>query len=107
MASGIRLAHPVHKSCTLIIEHFKPYTAPLLCGPCGKTHLTKTYHLYLDAEGTVIVSQEIFDSLKQVGLGGMHLANEVLKPPHQTVGGPPARPERLPLFVKYNSIRRN
>lgn len=102
---GVRLKHPTLKSCTFTVIHTRRYVVPLLCPVCGHPHERKTYHLNLDSEGAVIVSQTVFERLKEIGLAGMQLANEVLVPPPLTVGG--ALPGRLPEIVRYEDLRRN
>jgi hypothetical protein len=71
------LSHPSQK-----------YPKPKVCAACpGITHERKTYHLDFDGEGTTIVSVEVFKELNKYGLEtfGLHLENEVEKPPMQVV----------------------
>ena len=89
----------------LTVVHPKPYLVPLLCGVCGFPHTTKTYHLNLDSQGAVIVSETVYERLKEVQLAGLTLANSVLVPPPLTVGGP--MPSRLAEIFRYESLRRN
>jgi hypothetical protein len=79
---GIRLRHPDYANAlvTVPIPH-RPLRPPHLCPTCNLTHAVKTYHLRLDDQGTVIVSATIYEWLKEVGLAGFELVNEVKNPP--------------------------
>lgn len=106
MATGIRLYHPKVRSSVYLVEvPERPYRLPFHCGvccifiqrdmphtlttlQCGGTHANKTYHLTIDQEGKVIVSQEIFQILSKVAnLAGFLVDDEILNPPAQTLGG--------------------
>lgn len=96
--AGVRLVHPTLRNTIFLVERpDRPYRAPVDCATCtppnAKTpvrHYVKTYHLKLDAQGAVIVSEQILEQLRQVpGLAGLDVSNVVKKPPAQTVGGPP------------------
>lgn len=65
MAEGVRLRHGQLRSVMYVVESARKYKAPLLCSHCGTTHEQKTYHLRLDAHGEVVVSPEIWESLKK------------------------------------------
>jgi hypothetical protein len=89
--AGIRLGHESLKNVTYVIFHpVQKYKVPYLCGKCQATHTYKSYHLDLDDQGTVIVSHGVFDALREVGLPGLQVLNEVQKPPpqHLSFGGP-------------------
>jgi hypothetical protein len=85
MASGIRVQHPTERNTTFtIVDGRRPYKAPVVCLPCGKTHSFKTYHLALDESGAAIVSREIAEKMKRIpNLGGFSITNEVVDPPPQ------------------------
>lgn len=62
------------------------------CQTCGRPHECKTYHFQLDAEGTVIVSTEIWRHLLAMpDHGGFEPVNVVMRPPTQGLVVPPAR----------------
>lgn len=83
---GVRLGHETLRGVTYTVEHpTRRYKEPYLCPACGTVHLRKTYHLRLDGDGTVIVSREIFQRLRQAGLPGLVVLNEVKHPPNQTL----------------------
>ena len=54
-----------------------------LCPTCQVTHMVKTIHLQLDSDGTVIVSQGVYERLKKAGLEthGLTRIGTVLNPP--------------------------
>src|SRR3990172_10606996 len=64
--SGVRLRHVSLTNCTLVITHYRPYTAPYLCPRCQTTHTHKTYHLNLDSQCEVVVSKTIADRLAEL-----------------------------------------
>ena len=88
---GVRLRHPTARGGVFLVEDLaRPYGQPLYCAACSTAlqsdvvHHVKTYHLALDGEGTVIVSQGIYDRIKTIpALGGLELVNEVAEPPPQ------------------------
>jgi hypothetical protein len=52
----------------------------MVCGVCGGTHFHKTYHLGLDAIGDVVVSETVFERIKEAGLDELKVLNGVSKP---------------------------
>jgi len=84
--SGVRLHHPTLHSCVMAVEHTKPYVTPILCPTCQKMHVNKTYHLYLDDKGDVIVSESVLEHLKEVGMAGLNIENKVSNPPKIILG---------------------
>lgn len=87
--SGVRLVctDPDLRGRLYLVEHpTRKYIVPKLCGECNVPHVKKTYHLKLDGEGGVIVSEQIFHRLREAGLPKLNVSNEVLNPPHQRVG---------------------
>jgi hypothetical protein len=84
MAEGVRLVHNELRGVMLAVEHpSRKYKVPMVCNICNTTHNRKTYHLQLDGEGAVIVSQEVFKRLKEAGLPGLSYENPVGQPPAQ------------------------
>lgn len=87
--SGIRLrcTDPDMRGKLYLVEHpMRRYIVPKLCEQCKVVHVKKTYHLRLDGEGTIIVSDTIYDRLREAGMPALIEENEVIKPPHQRVG---------------------
>lgn len=68
-----------------------PHPANPLCRTCGRPHECKTYHLFLDGEGTTIVSTTVWDRfLRMPDHGGFETVNVVGQPPAQGIVLPPA-----------------
>lgn len=88
--AGIRLHHPTLRGGVYIVKHLRRYPVPLICPTCKETHFQKTYHLNLDAEGFCIVSPVVLERLKEVGLAGLEVMNEVKRPPPITLNIPGA-----------------
>lgn len=86
--AGIRLRHPTLRSGLYLVKHYRRYKYPMVCPTCHTVHLRKTYHLNLDESGAVIVSSIVFERLKEIGLAGLEIENEVLKPPALVVSAP-------------------
>lgn len=84
---GIRLRHPeLRSTLLLLVDPERPYIPPYLCSACNVAHTAKTYHLYLDHQGTVIVSTGVLAGLRRIpGMGGLQVENVVADPPNQTV----------------------
>jgi len=68
------------------VELEQEYPEPYDCPSCSKIHNRKAVHLRLDADGDVIVSSPVYESLKIVFFAGLEIMNEVEKPPVMTVG---------------------
>ena len=78
---GVRLHHPSLRSCTYTLIHEgRPMHAPVACGVCGMTHYHKTYHLGLDAIGDVVVSETVYERVKEAGLDELKVLDEVRRP---------------------------
>lgn len=92
---GVRLYTPNRRAWgrTALVTTPARYPVPYACGRCGRVHEQKTIHLDVDETGHVIVSPEVWETLR--GLGSpFAFANEVANPPAQVVslaGQPPAR----------------
>lgn len=62
-----------------------------VCRVCGHPHECKTYHLQLDADGTVMVSTTVWEHMRKLfDHGGFEEVNVVSEPPDQQVILPPA-----------------
>lgn len=83
---GIRIRHEVLRGVTYTVEHpTRRYPKPWLCPACGSVHERKTYHLRLDAEGAAIVSEQVFQRLREAGMPGLEATNVVAEPPPQSI----------------------
>ncbi len=83
---GVRLFHESLRNCVYVVVHpTKGYKHPYLCPTCNKQHERKSIHLNLDSEGSVIVSSGVLEDLRQAGMPGLTIANEVTNPPMQTL----------------------
>lgn len=89
--AGVRLGHDTARNQTVVLFHpVKRYkNGPYLCPKCGTAHVFKSYHLDFDDQGTTIVSIGVFNALRELGLPGLTIMGEVLKPPpqHLSMGG--------------------
>ena len=96
MAEGIRIHHPTLSSCMLLIPHpgRKDVNGNVLRRP-------KDYHIRLDANGDCIVSETVWDFLKEARDTGFTshefiIVNTVSDPPAQVVGqAGPADEQRI------------
>ena len=79
--SGVRLHHPELRNCTYTLIHFgRPLTQPMFCWLCQGVHDLKTYHLGLDQVGDVVVSETVYERLREAGLDGLQATKEIPKP---------------------------
>jgi hypothetical protein len=80
---GVRLSHPTLRGVTYTLElRGRPYAEPIGCPVCNRFHEVKTYHLNLDGNGDVIVSETVYENLRKGGgLGQLRFANAVANPP--------------------------
>jgi hypothetical protein len=96
--AGVRIWHPKARAGRFTFSQDKrPYrtwnsilkkfeATPIACFPCGKLHLTKTYHVNVDSDGFAIVSETVWDRMREYGAFGFQTANEVSAPPGQVIG---------------------
>jgi hypothetical protein len=83
---GVRLHHPSLRNCTYTLIHEgRPLTAPHMCNLCKQTHFHKTYHLGLDQLGDVVVSETIYERIKEAGLDELQATKEILSPDPQRI----------------------
>lgn len=74
-----------------------PHPANPVCRICGRPHECKTYHLQLDAEGTVMVSTIVWENMSKLfDHGGFEPVNVVAKPPDQNFVLPSATVNVIP-----------
>jgi len=89
---GVRIRHETERGVPIAVVHpTKLLKNPVLCRRCQTVHVNKTIHLDLDGEGTTIVSPEALKLLREAGMPGLSIENEVGAPPAQTISleGPP------------------
>lgn len=85
--AGIRIVHDTLRNGWLVVHHpTKKYVVPYICPRCKETHLNKAIHIWLDHQGTSIVSEEVHELLRQSGMPGLTFSNVVVNPPPQYVG---------------------
>lgn len=96
--AGVRIQHPTAKNGLFLVKHIRAYPHPLYCERCQEFHVRKTYHLELDADGCVIVSPVVLERLKEIGLAGFRILNEVKNPPAITIGIPGVIPNQFRVF---------
>ena len=86
---GIRIVHSSARSSVVLVPIMsKPFFGQSLdrCPSCHLVHLVKTVHLWVDADGTCIVSQGVLKDLKSAGMPSLSVVAEVLKPPPLQLG---------------------
>lgn len=94
----------------VVVDHDRPYLPALdsdghviplertqpVCLVCERAqngrrqHLSKTYHIQLDADGTTIVSQGVWSGLQRCAQNPFEAVNAVSAPPTQTLVVPAA-----------------
>ena len=89
---SFRLRHKTLKGVMLLV---RDRSRPLsnagkglrpVCKVCTVEHIYKTYHLQLDSEGCILVSQGIYDNLvKMIDKAGFDIADVIHDPPAQTI----------------------
>lgn len=96
--AGVRIQHPAKRNVTYtLVDPGRPYRAPIECPTCHLTHQFKTYHFALDETGAAIVSIEIIERLKRIPGQPFAIANEVARPPDQTIAVPSITVRPRPL----------
>lgn len=100
--SGIAVRHDTERNVMFtMVDGSRVYSKPLPCLVCGRIHTHKTYHLELDGEGTVIVSQEVLVRMKAIHAidapgAPFRYLSEVQKPPPRVIGiGTPIDARRI------------
>lgn len=102
---SIRLRHPTLRNCTFAVVHHRMLREPMFCASCGMMHEHKTYHLRLDARGEVVVSEEVYERLRELdGLPLRSVGREHRPEPQVLIihdirnGGVLPHPEPMKLF---------
>ena len=88
---GIRIVHNYARSSVVLVPIMsKPFFDDSLdiCPSCHLVHPVKTVHLWVDADGTCIVSKGVLEDLKSAGMPALSVVAEVLKPPTLALGVP-------------------
>lgn len=70
----------------LAVPTDRPLGRPVHCRRCGEPHTVKHYHVTLDSEGNSIVSDTVWDRLREIGTHQFVVLNEVKNPPALRVG---------------------
>jgi len=97
--AGVRIMHPSLRGVTLLIEH-----------PGGGERKAKDYHLRLDADGQVTVSETVWSRIREAEVAGewgerFVLVGEVLDPPPLNLASPGGRIE-VARFYRQDKGRR-
>lgn len=73
--------------CYLVPVMQKPYTTgPIDCPTCLVLHPVKTVHLWLEPDGSVIVSPGVLTELRMAGMPELEIVNEVADAPPLRIG---------------------
>lgn len=84
---GARLHHPNRDvwGKRMVVEVQRRYPNPWFCPDCGEVHAHKTYHLDIDSDGFVIVSDGVLEGMQKAipRLAGFLVVNPVAAPPTQ------------------------
>ena len=83
---AVRLHHPTLRNCqyTVMDAGIRYHSTPQgwLCPQCAKFHEFKTFHLTINVNGDVVVSEEIYRMFKERGLmGELKAVKEVVPRP--------------------------
>jgi hypothetical protein len=83
----IRRTDGVGNYCYLVPVLQKPYaTGPIDCPTCLTFHPVKTVHLWLEPDGSVIVSPGVLEQLRMAGMPELEVVNMVDNPPPLRIG---------------------
>ncbi len=84
---AVRLHHPSYRNCMLAIEEpGRPYPYPYPCPHCKIEHLFKTHHLVIDQNGNTVLSEYMYDYLKDLRLLRDLEAMKEVTPAPQVIG---------------------
>lgn len=81
---GIRITHRLAKNSVVLVPILsKPFTGQSLdnCPSCHLIHPVKTVHLWLDAAGSCLVSEGVFQDLQSAGMPDLLVSATVKNPP--------------------------
>lgn len=82
--AGVRVRHTggLANVCHVVPVIAKPYAnGPLDCPTCHTLHPVKSVHLWLEPDGSVIVSEGVLADLRLAGMPSLEVVNEVAAPP--------------------------
>lgn len=66
---GVVVHHPTFRNQRFVVlDEAHPYPVPYACPACATVHRFKAYHLTLDADGAVTVSQEVAEAVERLGM---------------------------------------
>ena len=108
--AGIRVRHTggLRNVCHVVPVMAKPYTTgPIDCPTCHVLHPVKSVHLWLEPDGTVLVSEGVLTELRMAGMPDLEVTGEVAKPPALRFGrqGPKVHAGENPRQVIDNQNR--
>lgn len=108
---GVRIVHADADLAgkIVVIPTFRYYGVPRMCTLCQRAHEVKHYHLRLDGQASVIVTDEILDRLREIGQiadGRFAVDGKVKDPPRQRlVGAGRGQPDRRELALLSDALR--
>jgi predicted RNA-binding Zn-ribbon protein involved in translation (DUF1610 family) len=86
---AVRIHHPTLRNCIFTVaEPARTYETPFPCPMCGISHVYKTHHLVLDANGDTVVSQEILQLFEEGGVVKQAKATKEVIPRPVVIGLP-------------------
>jgi len=121
MAEGIRLAHPTIRNDLFVVENaaHRFTDGGYDCNICpGVHHYGKTTHLWMEPDGTCLVSKGVLEELRRAGMPQLTVVGSTKTPPTLTVGMHTRTqldnqnrrmflPHRIPQLITMNGGPRN
>lgn len=87
--AGVRVTHRSAKNSVVLVPILsRPFTGQSLdqCPSCHLVHPVKTVHLWLDGDGSCVVSDGVLADLKSAGMPDLSVTGEVVNPPPLNFG---------------------
>lgn len=87
-AESVRIHHLTKRNCLATVP---VWTIPINglrrpCPTCNTIHRVKTVHLWLDDEGTMLVSVGVLELLKKAGMPDLEVFATIMNPPTIAIG---------------------
>lgn len=104
---GFRISHEKRRNAFYVIsDPHRPYAhnpdGPSPCPTCRLPHTHKTYHILLNSEGGAVVSEGVYEGLRQAGafapnnLDRLEVGDTTANPPAVVMGTNNGRPAPVP-----------
>ncbi len=95
---AVRMHHSTLRNVSFTVENLaRKYPNPYPCDACNVIHFYKTWHLKVDKNGDTVVSEQVYDRLKEVGFKEMDATKEVIPRPF-AIGLPFVDEQASPLI---------